>query len=523
MFSQKYHEFLLKNTETHTIFRQELVSMLPITLLNPFPADAVLDMCASPGSKTLQIIEKLHTSPPLSAKSLCICCELDEKRACMLSHKTQPLLYPGLAIFQEDASKLPFSSQFHKVLCDVPCSGDGTTRKNGLILKNWSQKFALRLHKTQRDLLRNGLRMLKVGGFLLYSTCSLNVIENEAVVSAILCDDFLRKHVELLDIETHWPEKLAKPCWKPGLRNWKVFTRIKKHAVWLEKFEEIPKECRSGLEKTMFSQENSQIQELLTRTRRIYPHLNDTGGFFLAFFKKTSDFADFSAEEEEKTAKPEDFVEKLNENSLKIEDFKPADAKILQNIKDFYTFSADFPEKLLFSASPSRFLKTLPKRLVFLNEGLREFWDISQENAKFSQLKTVSFGLNAFKFIREQGLTIKYRVLCESSQILLGFLKESSNRVVQIAGIEEFRKLMSVKTAKKLDEFSDFPSFSLIKALNQGPFLCVLQRNGEKFAIFKEFVPCLVFWKGISHINLLMKTQDLSSLSEFLSKNLEKI
>lgn len=498
--------------------------MLPITLLKLAENDIVLDMCASPGSKTLQILEKLHQNSPLSSPGVCIACEIDEKRASMLAHQTIPLGFPGLAIFNGDSTKLPLFSAFDKVLCDVPCSGDGTTRKNGLILKNWSPKFATKLHKTQRNLLISGLKALKTGGLLLYSTCSLNVIENEAVVLSVIGDDSLGKHVELLDIDAHWPQTLEKPRWKRGLSQWKVFARVKKQGFWLEKFEELPKECRSGLEKTMFSLGELQKRELLARTRRIYPHFNDTGGFFLALFRKNSDFHEFPSEfpekEEEKADKTEENEEKVNENSLKVADFRPIDEKLLVNIRDFYGFSQDFPEKLLFSASPSKFMKTLPKRLVFVNKGLRDFWEKLQANAGFLALKTVSFGLNAFKFIREEDLAIKYRALCESSQILLGFLQENSPRLIKLEEIKEFRALMTVKSAKKVEEIGEISCFSKIKALSQGPFLVILRGNQGKAEDFKGFMPCLVFWKGISHINLLMKTQDLTALSLFLAKTL---
>ncbi|KOO27521.1 sun nucleolar family protein [Chrysochromulina tobinii] len=72
------------------------------------------------------------------------------------------------------------------IRCDVPCTGDGTLRKKHVNTPDWSVHSAAELHPTQLRLLREGLRLLKPGGLLVYSTCSFNPIENEAVVAAAL-------------------------------------------------------------------------------------------------------------------------------------------------------------------------------------------------------------------------------------------------------------------------------------------------------------------------------------------------
>lgn len=75
---------------------------------------------------------------------------------------------------------------FDRVLADVPCSGDGTLRKSPTQLEKWSVKGGLQLHSTQFNIAKRGLMHLKAGGFMVYSTCSMNPIENEAVVAALL-------------------------------------------------------------------------------------------------------------------------------------------------------------------------------------------------------------------------------------------------------------------------------------------------------------------------------------------------
>ena len=76
--------------------------------------------------------------------------------------------------------------QYDKILCDVPCSGDGATRKLPIKWVKWHTSDGHVLHPLQLSIVMKGLNMLKRGGLLVYSTCSLNPIENEAVVAALM-------------------------------------------------------------------------------------------------------------------------------------------------------------------------------------------------------------------------------------------------------------------------------------------------------------------------------------------------
>lgn len=76
--------------------------------------------------------------------------------------------------------------RFDRILCDVPCSGDGTLRKSPVIWRRWNAGPGNMLHKLQLQVACKGVRLLKVGGRLVYSTCSLNPIENESVVAGIV-------------------------------------------------------------------------------------------------------------------------------------------------------------------------------------------------------------------------------------------------------------------------------------------------------------------------------------------------
>lgn len=189
-----FHRFLVSETENGRIFRQEKVSMIPVTLLGVRPEHIVLDMCAAPGSKTIQILEYLHQDGIKMNKGFVLANDTDMKRAFMLTHQARRLNSPSLLIVNNDARFLPNlkindkqnNLKFDRILCDVPCSGDGTFRKNLSLWKNFHNHMGHANHPLQLDILERGIKLLKLGGRMVYSTCTFNPIEDEAVVAAAL-------------------------------------------------------------------------------------------------------------------------------------------------------------------------------------------------------------------------------------------------------------------------------------------------------------------------------------------------
>ncbi|KAI9511664.1 S-adenosyl-L-methionine-dependent methyltransferase [Russula earlei] len=224
---KKFHAFLVFETEVGNITRQEAVSMLPPLFLDVEPHHFVLDMCAAPGSKTSQLLESLHSSQSLLEScvppGLLIANDSDYKRTHLLIHQTARLPSPAFMVTNVDASIFPSlylppesvadsserktrpsSLLFDRILCDVPCSGDGTIRKNVGIWKKWNaygwqwlacacfhlgSRFMGKPNcssRLQLRILQRAMRMLRRGGKIVYSTCSLNPVENEAVVAEAL-------------------------------------------------------------------------------------------------------------------------------------------------------------------------------------------------------------------------------------------------------------------------------------------------------------------------------------------------
>jgi len=233
---QKFHEWLKVQSDAGFITRQETVSMIPPVVLSPESHHAVLDTCAAPGSKTSQLLEIISAIAPgeLEPTGYVVANDCDAKRAYMLVHQLRRLNSPAVFVTAKDAQFWPMllrgnnttdeeraqEGMFDRVLCDVPCSGDGTARKNPGVWKHWTASSGHSLHPLQISIALNGARLTKVGGYMCYSTCSMNPIENEAVVSEILRST--DGSLELVDKKLDLHGMVARKGWT----SWKVMGEL---------------------------------------------------------------------------------------------------------------------------------------------------------------------------------------------------------------------------------------------------------------------------------------------------------
>ena len=157
---------------------QEVASMLPATVLNPNKKDSVLDMCASPGSKTTQM------SAQMDNEGLIVALEARRDRINRLRLNLQRLWCKNVISYNLDALDFNPGIKFDKILLDAPCSGNYTQQKDWF--ERRTLKGILKNSQMQKQLLKKAFSLLKDNGTLVYSTCSLEPEEDEFVIDYAL-------------------------------------------------------------------------------------------------------------------------------------------------------------------------------------------------------------------------------------------------------------------------------------------------------------------------------------------------
>ena len=218
------------------IFPQEAASMIPPLLLELSNKDIVLDMCAAPGAKTTQIAQYMEN------RGCVIANEPNIRRINVLISNLQRCGVLNTQVTRFDGRFFSkYEKRFDSVLVDAPCSNAGMVRKNFKYLKSWREKEIEHLSRLQKALITAGYRALKNGGTLVYSTCTLDPMENEEVV------DHLLRNTDAEIEEIDLPLKRREPFANFG-----------------------------DMEYT------SEVRKCL----RIHPQDNDTEGFFVAKIRK---------------------------------------------------------------------------------------------------------------------------------------------------------------------------------------------------------------------------------------------
>ncbi len=163
------------------------MAVFALSKLAPFGCKRVLDMCAAPGGKTSQLAELVGENGFVLSN------EINLKRAQILRSNIERLGYTNVAISCCDTNIIAkeLKHQFDAVLCDAPCSGEGMFRKDSDAIKEWSENATIQNPKKQLQILENASSCVIGGGYLIYSTCTFNLNENEQVVY-----DFLQNHHE---------------------------------------------------------------------------------------------------------------------------------------------------------------------------------------------------------------------------------------------------------------------------------------------------------------------------------------
>ena len=219
---------------------QDLSSMMPPLALVPEKDEAILDLCAAPGSKTTQMAMLMKNKGTIIANDIALgrikALQTNlERCGCTNVIITR---MKGTTICKRFVKK---KIAFDKILVDAPCSGTGTICSDPHILEMWNPNMIKKLSNEQRKLCIAAISFLKKDGILVYSTCTHEPEENEFVV------DYLVRNFD----------------------------------VKLESFD-LPIKTRPGI--TIW--QGKELNKELKKTKRIYPQDNDSEGFFVAKLRK---------------------------------------------------------------------------------------------------------------------------------------------------------------------------------------------------------------------------------------------
>ena len=214
---------------------QEEVSCLPALALDPDPGTRVWDACAAPGSKTTQLADRMGDTGVLVGNDTSL------GRLSALRHNAERLGVTNLVVDRQDARNYSLNGlgfdAFDATLVDAPCSCEGTIRKNPDAFDTWTLDHVHEVAGVQKGILRRAIRATRPGGTVVYSTCTFAPEENEAVLDHVL------DAADCRIVEWDCPLESV-----PGVTEW----------------------------------EGEAFDPSVERATRIYPHHNDTGGFFLA-------------------------------------------------------------------------------------------------------------------------------------------------------------------------------------------------------------------------------------------------
>ena len=229
------------------IYVQEMAASLSVQMLGIEPWDYILDMCAAPWGKSIQIADRLEDWFLISN-------EIDQWRKKALESNLHRCGIFNVWVIGQDWCIIwdKFPETFDKVLVDAPCSWEWMQYKSDKKVRQRDEKKSKKLSELQTQLLISWLKSLKIWGELVYSTCTTNILENEYVVSEVLKEYWDK--IELLPVPLE--EKSDWIC------DWR------------------------GNE--ILSSENAK------KVARLWPHIHWTGGFFIAKFRKVDNIQNVS-------------------------------------------------------------------------------------------------------------------------------------------------------------------------------------------------------------------------------------
>lgn len=568
-----FHQLLIRATNAGLISRQELVSMIPPLLLDVQRDDLVLDMCAAPGSKTAQLLEFLQLRAQ-NSKDLALLSggvvanELDFTRAWILSHQVARLSAPNVLVVNHAGQFMPQLESLHspparqtydKILVDVPCSGDAAIRKMPDRYRTWSPMDGVHMHHLQIAILIRAINLAKVGGLVVYSTCSFNPLENESVVAEVIlrANKASPGSLELLDIHSILNKGLIM---RPGMKHWPLLLyndeedSHEKNDFFTEHTYDSAinvdkKNIKKAIRHSHFPPTEKEMLEdiKIQHTARLFPQDQNSGGFYIALFRKNAETHSLYTPsrdplpqqakpqkevKEEKEAKepelpeeieklvdvPTEEINKLIEGDNAASDEEPMKTDIPKNKKAKFLGKAD---QVSFNFLPESTVKGIQEEyglsedfpihlIVMPNESSRKLYFVSQrifdlmKSDKKGAINKVFFGTSVFTKSNREDKSEFFRLSHQGAHIIEPFMTKNKFKV----SLDDIFWLITKGPVISFTDLSEQMKehCEAIEAGKSGCFLFVFEHPEEKW---KEVI---TFIKMKKSINLMVAKEDLEGL-----------
>ncbi len=256
---------------------QEPSAMLPGEILGAEPGERILDICAAPGGKTVQIAAAMKGS------GLLVSNDINTERVKALVKNIELCGIRNAIVLNEAPEKLAqnFTGFFDRILIDAPCSGEGMFRKDEAAARSWESFKCERCTKLQEPILHYADRLLKPGGTLVYSTCTFSPEEDEQMIMRFICS---HGGYELVEIPKVAGIEGGRPEW--------AFAAVNTERRGIDD-DGCAEECGIISDNTsdavICSEVNctSESYDKLKRTARLWPHrLRGEGHFVAKLIKK---------------------------------------------------------------------------------------------------------------------------------------------------------------------------------------------------------------------------------------------
>lgn len=384
--------------------------------------------------------------------------------------------------------------------------------------------------RIQYRILKRGAELLKVGGRLVYSTCSLNPLENEAVLCRILKE--ARGALHLVDASASLPGLK----YKPGMNYWEPGTNDQ---VFYKKWEDVPPKWHTIIRPHMFAPDEEEIKGYhLERSMRILPHQQNTGGFFVAVFEKTEklfwegavraskkqeeevnkqrDAANNVREEENTTTeKPEPKEEKKSvpwgpQRKKHVgykEDpyvFFKGNEEAFKSIKSFYCLNDEFDSTCLLTRSEGGKMKNI----YFCS---KEVQDLVTKNEHI--VKIINTGVKTFARCDNKNSKCAFRLAQEGLGGLKGFIGPDRRATLQK---EDLIKLLQCDDPTKPPEISGLTEVTQVRIRELSHGSCVLQYNDDKLSL------TLVGWRGTHSLRAYVDSNETVHVLRLLGADISK-